>query len=61
MLGLDRMPNYMLSEMQMLPVLLFSLCRGKDAVMDKLLKQSHDSHRHTHSIKTIINHQTNID
>jgi hypothetical protein len=29
--------------------------------MDKAPKQSHDSHQHTHSIKTIIDGHTNDD
>jgi hypothetical protein len=47
--------------MQMLPILLLLLYQEKDVVMDKVLKQSHDSHQYTHSIKSIINHQTNDD
>jgi hypothetical protein len=49
----------MLREMQMLPIFLLSIYLEKDAVVDKVLKQSHDSHRLTHSIKIIINHHTN--
>jgi hypothetical protein len=45
----------------MLPILLLLLYQEKDAVVDKVSKQSHDSHRHTHSIKSIINHHTNDD
>jgi hypothetical protein len=49
----------MLRKMQMLQILL--LYQRRDAVMDKVLKQSHDSHRLIHSIKTIIDHDTNDD
>jgi transposase InsO family protein len=48
-------------EMQMLPILLLLLYQRRDAVMDKMSKQSHDSYQHTHLIKSIINHNTNDD
>jgi hypothetical protein len=51
----------MLREMQMLSILLLVLYQRRDAVMDNVLNQSHESHRHTHSIKTIINDNINDD
>jgi hypothetical protein len=59
-LGLDRIPNYMLRKMQMLSF--FSYYYIKETCSHgQGAEATHDSHQHTHLINPIINHHTNDD